>query len=110
MEIAFAPALSAMIVCLWRYHQRKQLITQMTEELFAELTRQFEQSVIRITVEQHDKTIFFYETGSGRFVCKGNSPAEIVAAFSSLYPDRMASIDEGDATLTESILDAVKSG
>jgi len=86
------------------YLQLRRL-RSMEEELLdsiqEDLERRFREMMIPVVLEQHDNKLFMYHKDTWQYLTSGETVTELVESFEERFPDRRASVEDGDDELVE---------
>lgn len=98
LYICLSLILSAMIVNAINYaayaRKRANTIKELTVSLEEEMVRQFNNAIVQVTAEKHDGVIFFYESNTKQYLCRGKDKAELTAAVEAQFPGKMMIVDD----------------
>lgn len=86
------------VLIVSRLIQRRldQRLEEITEELATE-------RLIPLTVEQHEDQFLCYHSFTNAFVCQGTDLKEIIKRFKARYPDKSASLYNGDPSAVKTL-------
>lgn len=88
---------------------RNFLRISMLNDITNDLERKFKEIFIPVVVEQHDNKFFLYHLDTSQYISSGDTVQELIKNVRDRYPDRLVSIEGGDAELIEVVLSQVLS-
>ena len=91
LGLAILAFLFVVLIASRLIHRR---LDQRLEEIAEELATE---RLIPLTVEQHEDQFLCYHSFTNAFVCQGTDLEEIIKRFKARYPDKSASLYNGDA-------------
>jgi len=74
---------------------------ELIDSIQNDLERRFREMMVPVVLEQHDGKLFMYHKDTYQYLTSGETVGELVETFEERFPDKRASIEDGDDELVE---------